>query len=94
MGKKLKSDLRQDFTDSKVWVELAKKYLPEGTRLPRWGTPCTPDGLRYWIKRLRVKKHWNNALGITDSTEFIELNPKWPLRAAVGLMLELKEEIK
>lgn len=75
---------RRQWCDSALWDELAKK---RGIRLPQWHRAPTS----------RALKRWHGILGNEDfsavygcrPSRLIELNPEIPLRAFVGVMLEL-----
>jgi len=86
----------------KLWDELAKSFLPKYP-LPRWDKPCEPKAMRLWADRLdlgeddldkvpaKERKKWLTYYEFAQNTtmeEFIELNPGWPLRAFIGLMME------
>ena len=78
----------------KVWDELAGRILTSYD-LPRWAVPCSPEAMRLWAERLdlgpKTARSTKTAYeGTTNTTmeEFIELNPGWPLRSFVGLVLE------
>lgn len=48
---------------------------------------------RRWLDRLDLsERDYLRACGLKRLDEFIELNPRWPLRAWLGTILELKEE--
>lgn len=78
--------LRHDFMDANYWDELAKS---RGLRLPQWATPITPSNIRKWYHRLNMDAQaYYDWAGSKDIGRFSELNPDWPLRALVGLLLE------
>jgi len=79
--------LKTDFTDSEWWSELADKHLTR-YNLPRWGEPCTVKKMNLWCERLDLVDY--EKITNTSHEEFIALNPDWPLRAFVGLLLEEK----
>ena len=86
---------KEEFGGSaKVWDDLARVLLSKYD-LPRWAGPCSPEAMRLWAERLdlgpkTVRSTKTIYEGMTNTTmeEFIELNPGWPLRSFVGLMLE------
>ena len=85
------SSLRQDFLTAPYWLELAKKY---GVRLPAWGIAPTISNMRTWLHKVGISQpeyesYYNEKLG-----DFLVQNPEWPLRAWVGLVLELVDEIR
>lgn len=76
-----------DYMDSNHWSELASKYK---VRMPAYNEPCTPKGLRKYMKRTGVSNDvWKEHY--TSIDYFIDNNPKFVLYAAVGLMLEIKD---
>jgi len=82
--------LRRDFADADHWAELAKKcYI----RLPIWNTAATPEKMRFWLRKFRVTEaEYLNATGYKALQDFMRLNPDWPLRAWLGLLLEYVNE--
>jgi hypothetical protein len=81
---------RRDFADAKHWAALAKA---RGIKLPRWHTAPTPGRLKFWHQTL-VNSRFEAVYGHTLSGPMtpallIERNPDWPLRAFVGVMLEM-----
>ena len=88
--------LRSDFMDDGYWVELAQAA---GVKLPPYGVPCTAGRMSRWLARLGIPTEayllWNGAdLSGRRQTgklsDFIVRNPDWPLKAWVGLMLEVR----
>ncbi|MGH8756295.1 MAG: hypothetical protein ACREU0_10860 [Burkholderiales bacterium] len=83
-------DLRNDFEDDEAWVQLAEDY---GHRLPNWTYPPEPKTMRRWMRRLKVKeREYLGACEFVELGDFQRLNPRWPLRAWVGLLLEYVDE--
>jgi hypothetical protein len=81
---------RAEFRDAEHWDELALAFLPRYD-LPRWDRSCAADELERWLDRLDIPVRAFLALGAYASlADFISLNPAWPLRAAIGLALELR----
>jgi hypothetical protein len=77
------------FADDAVWQEMMEK---SGCRynLPDYGVPCTAADMNLWLERVGVDKAKFLATGeYRNMEDFMALNPKWPLRAFVGLLLEL-----
>ena len=74
---------RRDWLDAPAWDLLAKN---RGIRLPQWHTPPTPRALKTWHRSLG-NVPFEAMFGCSPS-KLIELNPKTPLRAFVGQMLE------
>lgn len=76
----------EDFGESYHWTELAKE---KKIRLPLWRHPCNSSGMRRFLKKL----DYSVEQYLDDNAEknlrvFGNLNPDWPLRAWVGLLLE------
>jgi hypothetical protein len=74
---------RRDFMDAEEWDQLAKS---RGIRLPPWWAAPTRGKLNSWWKRLGDCP-FADAYGCKPN-RLIELNPAFPLRAFVGMMLE------
>ena len=82
-------NLRTDFLDDPHWQDLAREA---GFRLPVWSTPCTPGTMTRWLKRCGLSVAWyREATGFDSLRQHINANPRWPLRAWVGLCLEERE---
>ena len=83
--------LRTNFTDSEIWLELAQKHLTRYD-LPKWSEECQIPNMELWLARFDMDE--KDYLKLTNTTleEFRKLNPDWPLRAFVGLLLELHDE--
>jgi len=80
------------FCDATHWDGLAARYLSRYS-LPAWGVPCDPEAMGQWLYRLDLPLSLWLATGAYRSLQdFIDLNPDWPLRAFVGLALEMKDE--
>lgn len=72
--------------DDNHWKDLARKYY---VRLPVWKTVPTPEKMRYWLRKFRLaERDYLEITGYKRIENFMELNPAWPLRAWVGLLLE------
>ena len=78
--------LRSNFADAGHWDELAKSH---SYRLPKWSEPCSVERMRLWMDRLNISNRLYKEQTGTTLDQFIELNPAWPLRAFVGLLMEL-----
>lgn len=76
-------DFKKDWLDAEWWLTLAAK---EGIRLPPWYAPATPNKLKSWARKLG-KTPFAEHYGCSPA-RLISLNPKTPLRAFVGQMLE------
>ena len=83
--------LRTTFTDSEHWLELAQRHL-KSYDLPKWPEECSTDKMELWLARFDLDE--KDYLKLTNTTleEFRKLNPDWPMRAFVGLLLELYDE--
>jgi hypothetical protein len=80
----LSKPLKSDFKDSDTWDLLADNQTHY--RLPEWDVPCTVSKMKEWEKRLDISDY--QEVTQTSRGDFIKLNPDWPLRAYVGLLLE------
>ena len=84
--------LRSEFTDSQEWDALAKQHLVS-YNLPDWSIPCSSANMMLWLDRLNLTEgDYKNIFGGTVH-DFMMMNPTWPLRAWVGLMLELARSL-
>jgi len=78
--------LRRDFLDAGEWDCLAQAA---GIRLPQWHQAPTPGAVERWLRRLGVSfASYREYSGDTTLATFSRLNPDWPLRAWVGMLLE------
>jgi len=92
-GKSPDPTLRKDFKDDAYWLDLIKNSRTQCKQLPAYGWPPTLTNMRLWLRRLDIsKKEYLDATGYTSLDDFIRLNPDWPLRAFVGLLLEYHAE--
>ncbi len=77
---------RKDFLDSDEWERMAHE---RGLRLPQWHIGPTPGRIQVWLRKLGISRtaflEWGNFRSFGD---FAALNPDWPMRALVGLLLE------
>lgn len=82
----------REFCDAETWKQFAEAHLPRYD-LPAWKIPATPELLATWIDRLDMVTSEFLAIGAYRSlSDAIGLNPVWPLRAWIGLMLEIASE--
>ena len=84
-------DPRVGAADDEYWLALSDR-LGVPYRLPRRAAPCTVETMKLWLERLDRTPTWHRRIYATTLAEFVELNPRWPLRAFVGLMLEQVNE--
>lgn len=77
-------DYKKDWLDAEWWISLAKE---QGIRLPPWYVPATPANLRKWTRKLVGTGQFQERFGCSPE-RLITLNPRTPLRAFVGQMLE------
>lgn len=83
-------DSRDDFEDADHWAELAKKYY---IRLPIWKTAPTLEKMRFWLRKFRITESaYLEMTGYKSLSDFQTLNPDWPLRAWLGLLLKYVNE--
>ena len=83
--------LRSTFSDSDHWLELAQWHLTSYD-LPKWSEECSQDRMELWLARFDLDEKDYLKLTNTTLAEFRKLNPDWPLRAFVGLLLELYDD--
>lgn len=74
---------RTDWADADLWASLAAE---QGIRLPFWHVAPTPKLLQKWHRRLSSEQ-FREVYGCSP-IRLIELNPRMPLRAFIGQMLE------
>lgn len=88
--KQVRAAVATKFCDAAHWDELAAKHLPRYD-LPAWSAPCEPEAMRRWLDRLEIPLgQYLRVSGLRGLDEFAALNPRWPLRAFIGLALEMK----
>ena len=80
---------RTDFMDQGLWTSLASsRHL----RLPQWRKGPVPRDMERYLKLLGVSiTTYYEYSGTKALREFGQMNPTWPLRAWVGLLLEAQE---
>ena len=83
--------MRTNFSDSEHWLELAQRHLINYD-LPRWHEQCSQDKMELWLDRIGMTEKDYLKLTNTTLAEFKSLNADWPLRAFVGLLLEIRDE--
>lgn len=80
---------KTEYMDSSYWQELAIKY---SIRMPNTLEAPTLKWMRKYLNRLSIfHTDWCDSCGYSKVEDFITLNPKHTLYAAVGNMLEHKE---
>ena len=80
--------LKTEYLDSTHWTTLASKYK---IRMPHQNEKASVKGIRKYLKKAGVDvQEWNDAY--TSVGYFVEKNPTWTLYAAVGLILEMKND--
>lgn len=80
---------RRDWADSELWDQLAKSH---GLRLPQWHRPPTARALKTAARNLG-NLDFQAIFGCSPSRA-IKLNPKAPLRAFIGWLLEAAAEME
>ena len=80
---------RDSFLDAKNWDYLETRWLMR-YNLPDWHEPCQKDVMELWLDRMDISKKVYMDYTQTSFEDWIKLNPRWPLRAWIGLMLEIK----
>lgn len=82
--------LKTDWLDSDLWNEIAAE---RGLKLPIWQYPPTNQNITRWLRKLDIRRseflQWG---GYAELSDFARLNPTWPLRALVGVLLEYASE--
>ena len=81
--------LKSDFQTAGWWDHLAEKYRIE---LPPWTSQPREQAMKDFLKELHVS--WRSYVAYTgeDNWEvFRFFNPRWPIRAWAGLILEAVE---
>jgi len=76
-------DYKLEWLDEGLWIDLASQ---RGIRLPPMYVPATEAGLKKWARKLG-KTPFSEHFGCSPAG-LIRRNPKVPLRAFVGQMLE------
>ena len=95
------ASLRSDFPseDEAEWSALA---AAAGIKLPPYGVPCMTGRMSDWLARLGIPLGaYLDWMGVgIDGTErsakladFAARNPRWPLKAWLGLVLEHRDLI-
>jgi|SRR3990172_12519365 len=83
-------ELKQDWLDDAVWLDLAHE---RGLRLPVGYLRPTPTLIRRYCRKLKVPiREFLTWGGYKTLEDFERFNPRWPLRALVGVLLEYVEE--
>jgi hypothetical protein len=82
-------DLRRDFADDPMWQERAKAH---GIRLPAWHYGCTVKLMRQRLRRIGLTEAKYREMAGADCAHFAAHNPRWPLRAFVGVVLEMLDD--
>ena len=81
---------KSEFQDAAHWDELADRLTRY--RLPTWDVPCAPEAMRPWFARVGVSPSAYREATQTSLEDFCMMNPRWPLAAWVGLLLEFRGE--
>lgn len=83
-------DLKQDWLDAALWADLAAERK---VRLPASYLRPTPELIRRYCRKLGMTpKEFLEWGGYAALEDFAIKNPRWPLRALVGVLLEYVEE--
>ncbi len=78
------------FSDARYWLELNERY--SRYNLPAWEVSCTVEAMRLRLDRLGLREREYVERTATSLVDFIAMNSVWPLRAWIGLVLELVAE--
>ena len=86
--------LKTEFADALHWDLLAIKYLGRYP-IPKSHVRATSETLERWLGRMELSERAFLKMGAYRSVQdCIDLNPTWPLRALIGLALEVRDEQK
>ena len=86
---RVKMTPRQRYDDEAFWGKLSLEYLGSYP-MPRWNKEATTEGVLLWMNRAEITKtRFKQVFGVSPS-EFCAINPKWPMRAVIGLLLEIR----
>ena len=79
-------DLKQDWMDAEAWADMARD---KGIRLPAKDLRPDPHLMRRYMRKLDMKERefmeWGGYAKLDD---FARLNPRTPLWALIGFLLE------
>lgn len=83
----LSNQIKAEFCDDDAWEVLCEKtkYI-----LPKWEVEATDENIRLWLNRLEIREVDYREAMQTSIPDMIRMNPCWPLRSFVGLLLEHK----
>ncbi len=88
----LRAPAARKYADAAHWNNLAALHLARYD-LPGWDVPYSASAAETWLDRLGLSRAaWLAVGNYRAPGNFVALNPGWPLRAAIGLMLELRAE--
>ena len=79
---------KSEFKDSAEWDKMLAKTR---YRMPGWEVMPTIQSMELWLDRLDINKRVYVDQTQTSLKDWVILNPGWPLRAFVGLLLEFKK---
>ena len=78
-------------TTDDTWIRLARQYK---VRLPHTETLLTTGKMEQWLKKLNIPvRTYLDSCGFKKLSDFPRLNPTWGVRAFVGLLLEMRDEM-
>lgn len=89
-----KDDLWTDFPsdDEAYWMELARV---RGVTMPGYGVRITDREIRRFLRKINRNETWFRGWGnFRVLSDFVSLNPHWPMRALAGLLLEAVQREK
>lgn len=82
--------MKTQWPDEDGWMEIARQY---NFRLPQMQYLPDASNIRTWCRRLKItEKEFRTWGGYSSLDEFQIRNPRWPLRALVGVLLEYYDE--
>ena len=83
-------ELKQDWYDDGLWGDLAGEF---GFRLPAMYVRPTAPLMRRYLRKLKISgKEFLEWSGCESIEAFQGKNPRWPLRALVGVLAEYAAE--
>lgn len=89
-GLTVNTDLKLTWLDAGLWLDL---FREAGIRSPVKTLPCTPREMRKWLHRVDITSaQCCEYTGYRSLSEYQQANPRVPLFAFLGQMLEAKRE--
>ena len=86
-----RESMKLSYKDEAHWDDLARKFGVG--RMPSREDPVDATHIRKWLNKLDITFEEFNA-HFTDVKYFVKNNPTWTKYAAVGVLLELKDQLE